>query len=326
VARLTPLVIAFALVCFAVGHASAQTPDEVAPTPEPATLTEPSPTPTATPVAAAADEIVFIGELDVPVGTTVTARFVGVTSEVCATSITESAGVDASMFLLRVPASCAEDRFGPVICWSANGCYFNLAGRPHCTVFGALLGDCGWSDTIAPGKVVDFGIIPIAGPDEAIVLGTVPVPAGATVTLGVLDLGALGRVICGTAVSEDIGDRHSSSFVIRADASCFVGRDLPHVCWRDPPCHGIPYDHPFEHTLQPGRTIAMAPILDEHDPNATPTPVPGRPSGGGIRFLPDVGEQADLSASRMAALLVVALVLLAVLSIGFAAIASLRRA
>lgn len=303
--RYVALVIAlFALASLAT-HVSAQTPDEATPTPEPTELAAPTPTATATPITAAPDEIVFTGELAVPAGTTVSALFEGRTSATCATGNTEAAGEELSSFVLRVPASCAEDRFGPTICWSDTGCYLYLAGRPRCTV---LFGDCGWSDIVAPGKVVDFGAIPIAGSDEIIILGEVPVPLGATVRvlLGDFRSNSIRIVFCGSTTTTSASAPSSSMFTLHVEDSCSRGLDFPSICWSDPPCHHIPYDHPFVRLLLPGRTIVLAPFLDEYDPNATATPLPGVPNVGRYQGRPGNESPAWLSAV-LAGLLAVAL-------------------
>jgi hypothetical protein len=289
--RFVALLAVFLSITVVATHVSAQTPDDPTVTPEPTELAAPSVTPALTPtpaVIAAPDEIVFTGELAVPAGTTVRALFEGVSSATCATAPVSAASPEVSSFALRVPASCAEHRIGPTICWSDSGCYLYLAGQRVCDF---SRGGCGWSDIVAPGKVVDFGTIPIAGPDEVLVVGQVPVPAGSTVTIRFADFRSqsISIVVCGTATTTGTGDAARSDFILHVSDSCSQGLDFPGICWKEPPCHIIWFDNPLMGFPGAGTTIALPPFLDPNDPNATPTALPHPPSTGGGPYLPTVG-------------------------------------
>lgn len=87
--------------------------------------------------AAAPDEIIFIGEAPASSGTEVTAHYLQLSEgsgqlAVCGTTNTD----EESRFLLVVDASCAEEAFGPVLCWGplGSGSCQELSNQPFVVV------------------------------------------------------------------------------------------------------------------------------------------------------------------------------------------------
>jgi hypothetical protein len=290
-------------------HVSAQTPDTTA-TPEPTELAAPSltPAPTPTPVIVAApDEIVFTGELAVPAGTTVRALFGGlyiIRDHECARTTTErTTGQDGSAFILRVPASCAGEA-GPTICWSETGCYAHVADHRECD----FRGNCPWSDTIAPGKVVELGAIPIAAADEVVFVGEIPVPAGSTITVKMLSADARAIVDCATATTTTSHDDGTSAFVLRTQADCIRQGFPPLFCWGDGICGGFEEQTIVSYSVVPGTTVGVGLLQDRNGPNAPATPLPHIPNVGGYQAGPSQAMPSWLT-GVLAALFAMALAL-----------------
>ncbi len=229
-----PLLAILAIAIVAV-RASAQTPDVPTPTQALDTPTAMiTATATATPLSARPDEIVFTGELLLPVGTAVRALFGGLYSSrlnTCATAATGASNDESSLFVLRVPVSCAEGVIGPSICWSETGCYAHLADHRECTPWDG----CPWSDSVRPGAVVSLGFIPIAQADEVIFVGEVPAPAGTTITVRMLHIGT-GIIDCDTATTTSVDDDGVSSFLLRAPLDCIQQGLPPLFCWGEEVC------------------------------------------------------------------------------------------
>ena len=128
-------VLAIAVVLALLGNiVLAQTPGEPTPTPLEATQTPPESTQTPSPAAetplptAGPNEIIFVGEVPAPPGTTVTIEFLDVINirpVLCGTSLTTPVDDPAlSGFSLAVDASCARGLQDPRFCWGDGLCHF----------------------------------------------------------------------------------------------------------------------------------------------------------------------------------------------------------
>jgi hypothetical protein len=91
----------------------------------PVEQTPPAVTATAVPTART-DEVVFVGEVPAPPGTTVTVQFldpVTLAISTCATATSTPADQPSiSWFVLRVPVQCAVIGFPPKFCWGQDLC------------------------------------------------------------------------------------------------------------------------------------------------------------------------------------------------------------
>jgi hypothetical protein len=164
IARLLIISLIFIGVILATNISLAQTPGEATQTPVDVTQTpaEPTPTsapPTPTPVPTAGPgEVVFVGEVPAPPGTTVTVQFAridqvthAISTSTCATNTTTPADQPGiSWFVLRVPMQCAVIDLPPKFCWGPDLCFLYFQEN--------------------------FGVSPM----------TNPLVAGATITLGLL--------------------------------------------------------------------------------------------------------------------------------------------
>jgi hypothetical protein len=148
---------------------------------------------------------------------------------------------------------------------------------------------CPWSDTVAPGKVVELGAIPIAAADEVVFVGEIPVPAGSTISVKMLSADARAIVDCATATTTTSHDEGASAFVLRTQADC-IRQGLPPVfCWGDGICGGFEEQTIVSYSVVPGTTVGVGLLRDRNDPNSPPTPLPHIPSVGGGPYLPTVG-------------------------------------
>lgn len=282
--------ILLALLGNAIAHASAQTPDDLTPTPEPTKLTEPSPTPTAVPIVAGPDEIVFTGELAVPVGTEVTANFYDISIKdisdiVCGTSATEPTEAPGiSRFVLRVQVECAEDNALRGICWDRDGCIIYLVDPPYC-----FPPRCEWSQTVRPGAFIDLGRVPVASSDELVLTGTVPAPPGTSVTIQTLDIATVHVSTCDSAQTAPIADSGSSAFILRIQSNCSPEISFPKICWGEGECQIFFELDPRIDRFQFGTTVLTG-LLSSEQFNAPPSP----PSAGGQGepILPGVGARS----------------------------------
>jgi hypothetical protein len=140
--------------------AGTATPPQPSQTPgHTAAPTQPTTTPEAIPPASPT-QYVFYGEVRAPVGTTVTANYLGAVSPkniVCATTTTTpGADPSRSRFVLIVEQLCVEQTAdGPVICWGEGLCHYPFLGSPQAHPFPV------------PGDTIDLGLLPLPQEGEA---------------------------------------------------------------------------------------------------------------------------------------------------------------
>lgn len=260
----------------------------LAQTPEPPTPTNESPVPTALP-----NEIVFMGKIIAPFGTSVTAAFYAITTEnvgdiICASAITTAVDdPQLSAFILRVGVDCAGGRALRHICWGKSRCYVYMADPPRCSAF-----ECAWSATVHPGTIVDFGLLPPAGPNEILFTGQVPAQPGTTVTAEFLDPVTLGIITCATATTAPTDDPTASRFVLAATVQCAVIGFPPRFCWGNDLCALYIEDDPRITNLVGGTTIELGLLTALQF--GTPTPLPAVHGDGGPEALPPTGRGHNL--------------------------------
>jgi hypothetical protein len=129
--------------------------------------------------------------------------------------------------------------------------------------------------------------LPTAQPNQIVLVGVVPTPPGATVTIEFLDPDTLNTVSCGSTTSTQTEGSGQSEFILAIEASCAIVGFPAKLCWGEGLCDG--FDLP---SAEGGISYDVGTLGISME---SPTPNPPSTGGdtGGDPGLPETGGGRD---------------------------------